>query len=303
MEATAAPQETKTRTDVYTVINDRIIEQLNKGCVPWQKPWAEAEMPRNLISGKPYRGLNVLLLGMEGYEQNLFLTFDQVKKIGGKVKRGSKGHTVVHWHNPEKKEGQQETQENDAEKKRGVLKYYTVFNIVQCENIPERYLPVVRVAKDIAGGELIVKAMPKCPRIQHKEAKAYYDVVEDFVNMPKKKSFKTDEAYYSTLFHELVHSTGHDSRLARQGVVEMSEFGDEMYSKEELVAEIGTCYLLSFAGIAGEFKNSAAYIQGWLSKLKSDKRIIFIAAKEAQKAVDYILDVQPDQAETVQDEE
>lgn len=208
---------------------------------------------------------------------------------------------VVYWNNPEKKERQEDTPENSTEKKRGFLKTYTVFNIAQCENIPEKYLPKNRETTVLPNCELIVKAMPNCPKIQHKEAKAYYEVVEDLVNMPKKKSFKTDAGYYSTLFHELVHSTGHDSRLARVGVVEMSEFGDELYSKEELVAEIGTCYLLAFAGIVGEFKNSAAYIQGWLSKLQNDKRLIFIAAREAQRAVDYILDLVPEKDEAVQD--
>ena len=288
---TPVANEVKTRPDVYALVTNKIIEQLSVGTIPWQKPWTDAGVPRNLISGKPYNGINALLLGMEGYEDNRFLTFDQVNRVGGKVRRGAKGHSVVFWKEPEKKE-ETEAEVTTEKKKGGSLWYRTVFNISQCDKLPDRYLSQNRQPEDIPSCESIIQQMPNCPRIQHKEPKAYYQVVEDFINMPKRKAFKTDSGYYSTLFHELVHSTGHDSRVAREGVVEMSEFGDEMYSKEELVAEIGTCYLLAYANVTGEFKNSTAYIQGWLSKLQNDKLMIFKAASEAQKAVNYILNMQ-----------
>jgi len=295
---TPVSNEAKTRPDVYALVTNKIIEQLNNGTVPWHRPWASGGVPRNLVSGKPYRGINALLLGMERYEHNLFLTFDQVNNLGGKVKRGSKGHTVVYWNVPDKAEekldGEQAEAANPEKKKKASLWYYTVFNVSQCDNLPDRYLPVNRLTEEIPSCEAIVGKMPQCPRIRHKEQRAYYEVVEDYINMPKKRSFKTDASYYSTLFHELVHSTGHDSRLARDGVVEMSEFGDEVYSKEELVAEIGTCYLCAVTGITGEFANSAAYIQGWLAKLQNDKMFIFKAASEAQKAINYILDIPKD---------
>jgi len=288
---------------VYANINAKIIEQLEKGTVPWLKPWTEAGLPINIISKRPYRGINMILLLMENYEHNHFLSFKQASDIGGKVKKGERGHMVVFWSQVENK--QEEHKENDEKtepKKKSILRYYYVFNISQCENIPEQYLPKARETKELPSCESIVTAMPHCPPIRHKENKAFYNFKEDFVNMPKKRSFKNDESYYSTLFHELVHSTGHVSRLNRDTIVQMAEFGDDNYSLEELVAEIGTCYLQSVAGITSEFQQSAAYLQGWLAKLKGDKKFIFQAARASQKAVDYILNIKDAHEEAQQAE-
>lgn len=286
---------TDTHKDVYAIINAKIIEQLTNGTVPWQKPWTDSGLPQNLITKQFYRGINMMLLGMEGFERNQFITFRQLQEIGGKVKKGEKGHMVVFWKPGEKK--QDEVEQND-QKKKYVLRYYYVFNISQCENIPEKYQPIARETKDIPSCESIVSAMPHCPPIRHKEQKAFYHPKEDYVNMPKKRSFKNDESYYAVLFHELVHSTGHESRLKRETITEMAEFGSEIYSKEELVAEMGTCYLQSVTGITSEFENGAAYLQGWLNKLKGDKRFIFQASREAQRAADYILNIQEVKEET-----
>ncbi len=288
--ATAAKAGDVTHVDVYSVITNKIIEQLNKGTVPWRKPWASAGPPINVISKRPYHGINVLLLAMEDYEHNLFLTFDQVNSLGGKVKKGEKGHIVVYWAKlQEEKEQAEQSEENKEQKAKAILRYYYVFNISQCDKIPEKYLPAERDTKDIVSCEQVVSAMPQCPPIRHKENSAFYNFKEDFVNMPKKRTFKKDEAYYSTLFHELVHSTGHASRLNRDTITQMAEFGGEMYSQEELIAEIGTCFLQSVTGITSEFHQSTAYIQGWLTKLKGDKTFIFKASKAARKAVDFIL--------------
>ena len=296
MDTQTTTAKEKTRIDVYSLINDRIIEQLEKGTVPWCKPWSTGGLPMNIISKRYYRGINMMLLAMEGYEHNQFLSFKQVGDIGGKVKKGEKGHIVVYWSQVDNKQEQKtepadQNEENSAQKKKAILRYYYVFNIAQCENIPEKYQPKVREANDLLSCEAIVSAMPQCPPIKHKEQRAFYNFKDDFVNMPKKRSFKNDESYYSTLFHELVHSTGHESRLKRDTLIHMSEFGGETYSIEELIAEMGTCYLQSFAGITSEFEQSAAYLQGWLGKLKNDKRFIFQAAKAAQKATDFILNV------------
>lgn len=277
--------------DVYKIVNDRIIEQLEKGTVPWRKPWTEAGLPQNLLTKKYYQGINMLLLGMENYEHNLFVTFQKLHEIGGKVKKGEKGHMVVYWNQVENKEQTNQGEENPEQKKKSILRYYYVFNISQCEKIPEKYLPKARETKELPTCESIISAMTHCPPIRHKDNKAFYNFKEDFVNMPKKRGFKNDESYYATLFHELVHSTGHESRLKRDTLNQMAEFGDDNYSLEELVAEIGTCYLQSHAGITSEFQQSAAYLQGWLAKLKGDKRFIFQASRAAQKAVDYILNV------------
>ena len=290
MGPTETVPKTNAHIDVFGIVTGKIIEQLNKGTIPWRKPWADAGLPKNIISGKHYRGINMMLLAMEGYEHNLFLSFKQVKDLGGKVKKGEKGHMVVYWNQVDsKQEGLDQKEESMEEKKKSILRYYYVFNIAQCDNLPEKYLPKERKVRTLPSCESIVTAMPQCPPIKHKENYAFYNFKDDFVNMPKKKSFKTDAGYYSTLFHELVHSTGHESRLKRETLMQMSEFGGEAYSLEELIAEIGTCYLQSFAGITSEFQQSAAYINGWLGKLKNDKRFIFTAAKAAQKAVDFIL--------------
>ena len=300
---TTTAKKNDTHIDVYQIINDKVIEQLNNGTVPWRKPWTDGGLPQNLISKKHYRGINMMLLSMMGYEHNLFLSFKQVHDLGGSIKKGEKGHVVVYWSQLDNKQaGTDPVEENKEQKKKSILRYYYVFNVSQCDKIPEKYLPTSRETKELPSCESIVSAMQHCPPIRHKEQKAFYHPKEDYVNMPKKRSFKNDESYYSTLFHEPVHSTGHERRLKRETLTQMAEFGDDNYSQEELVAEMGTCYLQSFAGITSEFQNSAAYLQGWLGKLKGDKKFIFVAARAAQKATDYILNVQ-DQKEVAQPEE
>ncbi len=290
METTKQKSSNGTHKDVYTIVTERIIEQLNKGTAPWRQPWSFAGKPQNLISGRPYNGINLMLLACLGYEHNLFLTSKQLKEIGGSIKHDERPHIVVFWNFPDKEEP-----EKEEKKKTPYLRYYTVFNIEQCDGIPEKYLPnpnEVR-AYSIETGELILKCMPQCPEIKFKEQRAYYDPLRDFINMPKKTSFESRQSYYATLFHELVHSTGHRSRLNRKDVIEMHEFGSEPYSHEELVAEIGGCFLQSWSGIHAPFEQSVAYIQGWLQKLQNDKKFIFTAAKHAQKAVDFILNIEP----------
>ena len=300
---TTTAKKNDTHIDVYQIINYKVIEQLNNGTVPWRKPWTDGGLPQNLISKKHYRGINMMLLSMMGYEHNLFLSFKQVHDLGGSIKKGEKGHVVVYWSQLDNKQaGTDPVEENKEQKKKSILRYYYVFNVSQCDKIHEKYLPTSRETKELPSCESIVSAMQHCPPIRHKEQKAFYHPKEDYVNMPKKRSFKNDESYYSTLFHEPVHSTGHERRLKRETLTQMAEFGDDNYSQEELVAEMGTCYLQSFAGITSEFQNSAAYLQGWLGKLKGDKKFIFVAARAAQKATDYILNVQ-DQKEVAQPEE
>ncbi len=283
--------------DVYSIVTGRIIEHLKKGTVPWRQPWTEAGIPRNLISQRPYRGINVMLLAMLGYEQNLFLTFKQVRDLGGSVKRGEHSHMVVYWNYVERHQAQVERNDGTPlehmAKKVPMLRYYAVFNVSQCDGLPGKYLlKEENTWAPFESCDEIIDKMPSKPKVTHKEQKAYYDPLKDIVNMPKYNTFARPEAYYATFFHELVHSTGHRSRLDRKDVLQMSEFGSESYSHEELVAEIGTCYLQSYVGITSEFEQSAAYIQSWLSKLKNDARFIFSASTQAQKATDFILNAQ-----------
>ena len=275
--------------DVYSIVTDRIIEHLEKGVIPWRKPWTEAGLPKNLISGKQYRGINVWLLASLNYEQNYFLTFKQAKELGGSVRKGEESHEVIFWKQLER--------ENAVTKKTEIiplLRYYNVFNIAQCEGIPKEKLPPVveRNNDPIKSCEEIIEKMPNRPEIRHNEHRAYYNILRDYVNMPEAKTFVNSESYYGALFHELVHSSGHINRLSRKELTDMKGFGSESYSIEELTAEMGACYLKSYAGIPIEnLENSAAYIHGWLTKLKKDKKFIVYASAQAQKATDFILNI------------
>ncbi len=283
----------KANLDVYQIVTDKIIALLEGGTIPWRKPWTDAGLPRNLVSKKAYRGVNVFLLASLGYKQNLFVTFDQVKALGGSVKKGEKSQMVVFWKWIDVKTPDT-TPPDEKKPQKPILRYYNVFNIAQCEGIPQDQIPVLtRPNEPIEACESIVRDMPNKPTFQHHENEAYYEPSTDILNMPDIEYFVESEAYYATLFHELVHCTGHQKRLDRIDLVENTRFGSYEYSTEELVAEIGSCYLQSFTGIVrNDMANSAAYIQGWLAKLKNDKRCIINASGQAQRATDYILNIQ-----------
>lgn len=293
-----------TKLDVYEMVTNRIIDLLEAGTVPWQKPWTEAGVPMNLISKRPYRGINLWLLLSLNYERNLFLTWDQLKKLGGSVNKDQHGHVVVFWKNVKK---QSDELDNDEKAKTvPILRYYKVFNIEQCRDIPKDLIPELTKEKKndpILECEAIISNMPDSPLLMFKGKKAYYDVLKDHVVLPQLKSFKTSESYYSTLFHELVHSTGSEKRLGRKTITEMAEFGSEPYSIEELIAELGAAYLNSFTGMLNkQIENSVAYIQGWLEKLRNDKRFIVQASGQAQRAVDLILNRQDNESKNEVDE-
>jgi antirestriction protein ArdC len=281
--------QTKVHPDVYELVTNRIIEHLEKGVVPWQRPWTGGEPPTNLINGKPYRGINVWLLNSQNYSQNYFLTFKQVKELGGSIKKGEQALPVIFWKWLEKENNETKEIENVP-----ILRYYNVFNIGQCEGIPREKLPQVINRKNVSinSCEKIIQEMPKRPKIQHDEQRAYYNRQDDYVNMPKVETFKNSEGYYGTLFHELVHSTGHNERLNRKELLESKGFKSEDYAIEELTAEMGSSYLKSYARIPVEqLENNAAYIQSWLERLKKDKKFIIYASSQAQKATDFILNI------------
>lgn len=279
--------------DVYALVTNRIIELLKETMVPWRQPWTDGGLPRNIVSKRPYRGINIMLLNALGYEQNLFLTWKQIKTIGASVKKGEKGQFVVFFKRIEiakEVSGKQEVSH------KYVLRYYKVFNVAQCTNIPEAFFPAPTVQEHdpIWQCEKVLEGMPNCPPIQHKKNIAYYDPQADLINMPKFKSFELSEEYYGTLFHELIHSTGHKSRVGRKEVFDNPAYGTAPYSIEELVAEMGACYLRSHVGIPIErLKNSAAYIKNWLEVFEHDVRFVIKAASRAQEAVEYILNAKP----------
>jgi len=280
---------------VYEIITEKILERLEQGEVPWHKPWCGGGYPKNLVSKKEYRGINVFMLATQKYTSPYWVSYKQAQELGGNVKKGEHSTMVVFWKqlNIKEKGENEEGEEEITPKTIPFLRYYRVFNIEQCEGLDPKKLPEIETNPNfqpIPACEQTVVGMQNKPVIHHEELRAYYHPVLDYVNMPKKENFKKEEFYYSTLFHELGHSTGHESRLARKTITENAHFGNETYSKEELVAEMTAAFLCGHHKIEQEtLENSAAYIKSWLRKLKDDAKMVVLAAAQAQKAADYIL--------------
>ncbi len=286
------------RNKINEMITQRMIERIQAtGAIPWHKPWASQQArPQNLISRKPYRGVNAFLLHMMGYAQPFFLTMKQVNELGGRVRKGEKAVPVIFWKMVEHKA---EEVSEEGQKAYIVLRYYQVFNVAQCDGIPEGKVPQLeapdRETNPIAEAEQLVAGMPNRPEIKYGRSYAAYSPLGDEVRMPAPELFLSDEAFYSTLFHELTHSTGHQSRLARKGITDLNRFGSHEYSKEELVAEMGASFLCGHCGILPQVQdNSAAYLNCWLERLKADPSMLIQAGQQAQKAYDYIVAENPE---------
>jgi antirestriction protein ArdC len=267
----------------YERITERIVNLLEQGTVPWHKPWkVNTGMPRNLVSKKPYRGINVFLLMAMSYESPHWLTFRQAIQLGGNVKKGEKSCPVVFW-----KRMQSDDVESGELRKAPLLRLYHVFNAAQCEGLkgaPEEVpMPVTKPAE-------IVAKMPQPPAVKHGMAQAFYSPTDDCVGMPERERFDSEAHYFATLFHELVHATGHEKRLKRASITERNGFGSNPYCKEELIAELGSAFLCGYANIVDRtIDNSAAYLEGWLKQFQNDRTLIVYAAAQAQKAADFIL--------------
>lgn len=292
---------------VHQIITDRILEIMAEGVIPWQRPWqgdGSGSRPVNMSSMRPYSGVNVLLLGSAPYGSRYWLTFNQIRAKGGKVLKGSKGWPVFFWkpievENENKKTGEKE------EKLIWIEKYFTVFNLEQTEGIEAP-------AEDVKPGfehdpielaESVIANMPQAPTIDHGGDRAFYAPSLDKVHLPHFEQFKQAEQYYNVAFHELAHSTGHASRLNRKGIIESAGFGSEKYSKEELVAEMTAAFLCGSIGIEQKtINNSAAYLQGWMEKIKDDPRLIIHAAGAAEKAAEFISPQVEEEAPTTQEQ-
>ena len=284
-----APSDAHPRGSVYQIITEQVIKQLESGVEPWRKPW-RTEMPMSLASLKPYRGLNVFLLATQGYTSRYWLTFNQCAKLGGHVKRGEHSTLVTFWKRSPYRKRNAETGEDETQQG-FLLRYYNVFNREQTEGIAEK-LGLTGASPrvpSIETCERIVSEMPGRPRFESSNA-AWYRPLTDTVGMPHKEKFESAETYYATLFHELAHSTGHPSRVGRDGIENVNSFASESYSREELIAEMSSAFLCGVSGISpATLTNSAAYLQSWIARLKSDSRLLVSAASAAQKAADYIL--------------
>ena len=310
---------------------DRVLETINaEGTLPWTKPWKDRQNSVRVIdgyteitvpvrfwsrSGKPYQGINVLLLAMSGHTGE-FITFAQAKAEGGKVKKGAESHQILYWNMIRK-----ETDELDDEGKKivktiPILKYYTVFSLDDVEGLEPKHHPdpeVIRIPQwhyepidgadeidpesyDKTAEYIIAGYLSRCKTLRlDREGvsdRAYYSPLLDQVVVPKVTQFQEVAEYYSTLFHELGHSTGHASRLNRfSGKDANAAFGSESYSREELVAEITAASILTTLGMetGNSFRNSAAYVKNWASHIKEDPMMFVTAASRAEAAVSLIL--------------
>lgn len=288
---------------VYEMVTEKIIEQLEAGTVPWRKPWRAAEEgPRN-IDGYRYRGINVLLLIMAGYDSPYWLTFKQVKAKGGNVRKGEHSTVIVFWKRVKITEKDEATGKPET-KIIPMLRYYRVFNLEQTEGVkvPRKVLAAQQAEIDavepdpIAEADKIVKAYPDRPKISRRGAEAFYSPLTDSITVPPMKAYDDAGEFYSTLFHEMGHSTGHPKRLDRFDGAD--RFGSHAYGREELIAEMTAAFLCAEAGITNTMINSAAYLQGWIDTIREDARAVVVAAGAAQRAADHVLGRAFDKAES-----
>jgi antirestriction protein ArdC len=286
-----------TRIDAYTRVTDLIIQSLESGVVPWTKPWRSrfgGALPQNLTSGKSYRGINLFLLGLAPFEDPRWLTYRQAQERGGHVRKGEKGMPIVFF---KELELDADTARDGIAKKLPFLSLSTVFNVTQCEGLDAPSLPGFETGgtefSPTVDASHVYDRMPSRPELQHGFTRACYAPKSDLVMMPRPDSFIESDGYYRVLFHELVHATGHQSRIGRPGFEDgqLAAFGDSVYSREELIAELGSAMIADASGVPLSLANSAAYIDGWLRALKADKRMIVSAASQAHKAADFILGV------------
>ena len=283
--------------NVYQMVTDRIIEQMNKGIVPWHQPWiGGSAMAISYTTRKAYSMLNQLLLGKPGE----WLTWNQIQAKNGQVNPGAKSRFCVYCQFVEKNE----VTEEEDKKRDGylILKWYRVFHIDdtvgienKCQAVePGSNLSPIQRAEDVISAYLQRESTLRFFN-EEESASAYYSPARDEVVVPRLAQYQLAEEYYSTAFHEFTHSTMHESRCNRKSESTITRFGDKDYSREELVAEIGSAMLCNRIGIENEkaFQNSAAYIQSWLKALKNDNKMIVWAAKKAEEAARYILNEQP----------
>lgn len=281
----------KENFNIYEEITNRIIRQLENNEIPWMKPWSGITSGAyNRVSKKPYSLLNQMLLEHDGE----YATYKQWGELGGNVRKGEKSEIVVFW----KILNVEEVKDGKTEKKLiPLLKYINVFHVSQVDGVePKTIKPIEH--NPIEEAEKIKNDYADRENITIKELitdKAFYSPSSDFIQVPCKEQYNDIMEFYSTLFHEMIHSTGHRDRLKRLDCsIKFASFGSEDYSKEELIAEIGSAFLMNHIGIETikTFNNSAAYIQSWLQVLKNDNRFIVSASSKAEKAMKYILGIE-----------
>lgn len=289
-------KHTPPRADIYSRITDSIIAQLEEGTRPWAKPWNAEHLAGRITrplraSGKPYRGINVIMLWMaatlKGYTAPIWMTYRQAQELGGQVRKGEQGTPVAYADKLRKTE----TADSGEEVEREIffMKHYTVFNVEQVDGLPPHFYataaPQISALARLEHAEAFFAALGA--DVRHGGNRAFYAPEPDFVQMPPFESFRDAESYYSTLGHECIHWTRHPARLARE--FGRKRWGDEGYAQEELVAEMGAAFLAADLGLyLTPREDHAAYIASWLAVLKRDKKAVFIAASHAQRALDFL---------------
>lgn len=281
--------------DLHQEVTDRILAELEKGVAPWIKPWSSlgsaGGAPVNASTNRPYSGCNVVLLWIAQQDNptwsaSRFLTFKQALELGGNVRKGEHGTKVYFW-KPFLAKDRNPNAEPDDKVKALVMREYTVFNVAQCENLPDRATGAVplRVRNPNTRDELADEYI-KATGADFREGagEAFYVPSQDFISMPAFEAFKSADAFYNVSFHELTHWTAAEKRLAR---ALKNEKGSKDYALEELVAELGAAFQCAEFGFNNDTQ-SAEYIGYWIKALKNDKRFFFGAASAAQKAVDHL---------------
>lgn len=280
------------QTSIYQMVTDRIIEQLNAGVVPWRQPWVGGPaMAISYTTRKAYSMLNQFLLGRPGE----WLTFNQIQAKGGRIRRGAKSRFCVFYERRDEEKPGDEPGTVRVET-RFILRWYRVFHIDDTTDIKSLCQPVIPnpdIAPIEAAERALIAYLDQEPGLKfvcdRPSASAYYSHALDEVVVPMLSQYEIPEEYYSTAFHEFTHSTMAESRCNRKPDMAVTRFGDADYSREELVAEIGSAMILGRLGIDSAFRNSAAYIQNWLRALKNDTRMIVWASSKAEQAARYIL--------------
>ena len=279
------------KSEIQEQVTNLIISELEQGNAPWRKGWnAHGYMPSNLVSGKAYQGINSLILSIVGaqYKRGLWLTYKQAQQLGGSVMEGERGTHITYYSKVAKVDKETEERSTFA-----LMRSYVVFNVEQCVNvdIPAHFTIEREPVTPLQATESMLETYQNCPPVYYKEqASAFYVPATDSITLPALKQFDSPMEHAYTLAHELVHSTGHESRLNRwKNAEDMPTSGHRSsYAREELIAELGACMTLSALNVEIDIPNSAAYLKSWLQALKNDNSLIFAAAAKASKAADYI---------------
>ena len=283
-------------SNAYEIVTDKILEVMKAGVCPWRRPWKSGKSfnPINAVSKSEYRGLNRVMLAMNPFSDYRWVSYKQAQELGGQVRKGEKSSLAIFWTMLSVSETEKGPKTKaSANGEIPLLRFYNVFNVEQCDGLSLDPIPTIDLAEHerIEKADSIVSGMPVKPVITESGNNAYYRPSDDIVQVPKLGQFDSSDHFYSTLFHELGHATGHEKRLNRKEVMSGGiRFGSEDYSKEELVAELCSAFLCQTCHLDNSLiDQSASYLSSWLQALKNDSRLIITAAAQAQKAADFIL--------------